>query len=97
MAAADYFIKFDGIKGESIDAKHKDEIDVESWSWGETHAVADPSGSGAGTGKVSMQDFFRDGAEQGERRSHEGLRHRATHQDLRHSRPPKPARSSRNT
>jgi type VI secretion system secreted protein Hcp len=55
--AADYFIKFDGIKGESIDAKHKDEIDVESWSWGETHAVADPSGSGAGTGKVSMQDF----------------------------------------
>ena len=38
MAAVDYFIKFDGIKGESADAKHKDEIDVESWSWGETHA-----------------------------------------------------------
>ena len=38
MAAVDYFIKFDGIKGESTDAKHKDEIDVESWSWGETHA-----------------------------------------------------------
>jgi len=34
MAAVDYFIKFDGIKGESADAKHKDEIDVESWSWG---------------------------------------------------------------
>ena len=40
MAAVDYFIKFDGIKGESTDAKHKDEIDVESWSWGETHAGA---------------------------------------------------------
>ena len=40
MAAVDYFIKFDGIKGESTDAKHKDEIDVESWSWGETHATA---------------------------------------------------------
>jgi type VI secretion system secreted protein Hcp len=57
MAAVDYFIKFDGIKGESADAKHKDEIDVESWSWGETHAGAAPSGGGAGAGKVSMQDF----------------------------------------
>ena len=37
MATTDYFIKFDGIKGESADAKHKDEIDIESWSWGETH------------------------------------------------------------
>jgi type VI secretion system secreted protein Hcp len=57
MAAADYFIKFDGIKGESVDAKHKDEIDVESWSWAETQTVSGTSGSGAGTGKVSMQDF----------------------------------------
>ena len=57
MAAVDYFIKFDGIKGESADVKHKDEIDVESWSWGETHAGAASSGGGAGTGKVSMQDF----------------------------------------
>ena len=40
MATTDYFIKFDGIKGESTDAKHKDEIDVESWSWGETHACS---------------------------------------------------------
>ena len=47
MAAVDYFIKFDGIKGESADAKHKDEIDVESWSWGETHAGTGPAG-GAG-------------------------------------------------
>jgi type VI secretion system secreted protein Hcp len=57
MAAVDYFIKFDGIKGESTDAKHKDEIDIESWSWGATHAGAGGSGSGAGAGKVSMQDF----------------------------------------
>ena len=34
MAAVDYFLKLDGIKGESTDAKHKDEIDVESFSWG---------------------------------------------------------------
>ena len=57
MAAVDYFIKFDGIKGESADAKHKDEIDVESWSWGETHSGGASSGGGGGTGKVSMQDF----------------------------------------
>jgi type VI secretion system secreted protein Hcp len=57
MAAVDYFLKFDGIKGESADAKHKDEIDIESWSWGETHAGPARSGRGAGAGKVSMQDF----------------------------------------
>ena len=56
MAQVDYFLKFDGIKGESADAKHKDEIDIEAWSWGETHA-AGPAGGGGGGGKVSMQDF----------------------------------------
>jgi type VI secretion system secreted protein Hcp len=57
MAAVDYFIKFDGIKGESADAKHKDEIDVESWSWGETRAGTPGPGGGGGAGKVAMQDF----------------------------------------
>ena len=56
MAAVDFFLKFDGIKGESTDAKHKDEIDVESWSWGETHAAAG-AGVGGGAGKVAMRDF----------------------------------------
>jgi type VI secretion system secreted protein Hcp len=54
MAQVDYFIKFDGIKGESTDAKHKDEIDVEAGSWGVTHAAGPGGGGGA---KVSMQDF----------------------------------------
>ena len=57
MAAVDYFIKLDGIKGESADAKHKDEIDVESWSWGETNAGVQVGGGGGGAGKVAMQDF----------------------------------------
>ena len=58
MAAVDYFIKFDGIKGESADVKHKDEIDVESWSWGETNAGGTGSGGGGGgAGKVAVQDF----------------------------------------
>ncbi len=34
QAAIDAFLKIDGIKGESTDARHKDEIDVLSWSWG---------------------------------------------------------------
>jgi type VI secretion system secreted protein Hcp len=55
--AVDYFIKFDGIKGESADAKHKGEIDIESWSWGETQ-VRPGHGGGGGAGKVSMQDFL---------------------------------------
>ena len=33
MAGA-IFARIAGIKGESVDAKHKDEIDVLSWSWG---------------------------------------------------------------
>ena len=57
MAAADYFLKLDGIKGESKDDKHKDEIDVTSFSFGESQSGTFSSGGGGGAGKVSMQDF----------------------------------------
>jgi type VI secretion system secreted protein Hcp len=57
MAAVDYFLKIDGITGESQDAKHKDEIELESWSWGETNAGSHAGGTGGGAGKVVMQDF----------------------------------------
>jgi type VI secretion system secreted protein Hcp len=57
MALVDYFLKLDGIKGESADAKHKDELDIESFSWGLTHPTGGAAGGGAGAGKVSMQDF----------------------------------------
>jgi type VI secretion system secreted protein Hcp len=57
MAAVDYFLKVDGIDGESTDDKHKNEIDVESWSWGETNSGTHAGGGGGGAGKVSMQDF----------------------------------------
>ncbi len=55
--AVDYFLKIDGIEGESQDHKHKNEIDVESWSWGQTNAGDAASRGGMGAGKVSMQDF----------------------------------------
>jgi type VI secretion system secreted protein Hcp len=57
MAAVDYFLKLEGIDGESADSKHKNEIDLESWSWGETQTGSHASGGGGGAGKVSMQDF----------------------------------------
>ena len=57
MAAVDYFLKVDGIDGESTDDKHKNEIDLESWSWGETNAGTSRAGGGGGAGKVVMQDF----------------------------------------
>jgi type VI secretion system secreted protein Hcp len=56
MAAVDYYLKIDGIDGESTDAKHKGEIDVLSWSWGETNSGSG-AGGGHGAGKVQMQDF----------------------------------------
>lgn len=57
MALADYFLKLSGIEGESKDKTHKNEIDLESWSWGETQQGSFHSGSGGGSGKVDGGDF----------------------------------------
>jgi type VI secretion system secreted protein Hcp len=57
VAVADYFLKIDGIAGESQDSKHKGEIQLESFGWGESQLGAGARGAGAGTGKVEMQDF----------------------------------------
>jgi type VI secretion system secreted protein Hcp len=56
FAASDYFLKIDGVDGESADSKHKGEIDIESWSWGASQSGTSAGGGGA-AGKVSMQDF----------------------------------------
>lgn len=55
--AVDYFLKIDGVPGESKDKTHKDTIDVLSWSWGESQSGSMAYGGGGGAGKVSMQDF----------------------------------------
>jgi len=57
MAVVDYFLKIDGIEGESQDHKHKNEIELESWSWGATNSGSMAHGGGGGAGKVNMQDF----------------------------------------
>jgi len=49
------FLKLGDIKGESTDDKHKDEIEVLSFSFGISQTIA--AGGGGATGKVSMQDF----------------------------------------
>jgi len=55
--AEDIFLKIDGISGESSDTSHKDEINVLSYTWGESQPVVPSSGSGGAAGKVTMQDF----------------------------------------
>ncbi len=50
----DMFLKLEGIAGESRDAKHKDEIEIESFSWG---ATRDPAVRAAAKVKVALQDF----------------------------------------
>jgi type VI secretion system secreted protein Hcp len=56
--AVDLFLKIDGVAGESLDEKHKDEIELEAFSWGEVNPSSHggPSG-GTGAGKVQMQDL----------------------------------------
>jgi type VI secretion system secreted protein Hcp len=57
MAAVDYFLKIDGIEGESQDDGHKGEIEVQSFSWGVTQTGSLAQGGGGATHKVHMQDF----------------------------------------
>jgi type VI secretion system secreted protein Hcp len=57
MAQADMFLKLTNIKGEALDSKHKDEIEVLSWSFGASQEGSAHGGTGSGTGKVSIQDL----------------------------------------
>ena len=55
--ATDMFLKLDDVKGESIDDKHKDEVDVLSWNWSMSQAGTTHIGTGGGAGKVSVGDL----------------------------------------
>ena len=55
--AMSIFARLGAIKGESQDARHKDEIDVLSWSWGVSQSGTAGHGGGGGAGKVSFHDF----------------------------------------
>ena len=55
--ASDIFGKLGDIKGESLDDKHKDEIEVLSYSWGVTNAGSMAHGTGGGEGKATFHDL----------------------------------------
>jgi type VI secretion system secreted protein Hcp len=56
--AVSIFARIGTIKGESQDAKHKDEIEVLSWSWGLANSgTIAHGGGGGGAGKASFHDL----------------------------------------
>jgi len=55
--ATSIFARIGTIKGESRDAKHKDEIEVLSWAWGLSQTGTAGHGGGGGAGKASFHDF----------------------------------------
>jgi type VI secretion system secreted protein Hcp len=57
VVAADIFAKLGDIKGESLDDKHKDQIELLSWSWGVTRPHSMAIGSGGGEGKATFHDL----------------------------------------
>jgi type VI secretion system secreted protein Hcp len=57
MAQADYYLKLDGIEGESGDEKHKGTIEILSFSLGAQQAGTGGAGGGHGAGKVHIHDM----------------------------------------
>lgn len=57
MAQEDYFLKIDGITGESQDDKHKDQIHLTSWSMGVANIGTGGSNLGSGGGRSNVQDL----------------------------------------
>jgi type VI secretion system secreted protein Hcp len=57
MATKDYFLKIEGIEGESQDPKHKGEIDIESFQWGESNPRIHGISGDSGQSKVQMRDI----------------------------------------
>jgi type VI secretion system secreted protein Hcp len=57
MAQADFYLKIDGIEGESMQKGFEKAIEIESWSFGATNAGSAGQGSGLGAGKATVQDF----------------------------------------
>lgn len=55
--ATDIFAKIGDIKGESLDSKHKDEVEVLSFSWGLSNSSSMAPGSGSAVGKATFQDL----------------------------------------
>lgn len=57
MATVDYFLKMDGVYGETADSTHKDAMDIMSWSGGVQQTGTAGSGGGAGGGRAQFKDI----------------------------------------
>src|SRR6266850_262113 len=58
MAVVDYFLKIDGIAGESTDLQHKDEFEIKDFSFDvENPTTIGSATGGAGAGKVRFSEF----------------------------------------
>jgi type VI secretion system secreted protein Hcp len=57
MAAVDYFLKLEGIEGESQDAKHKGEIQLDAFSWGAVNPLDPGTGQSVGKVRVHLAQF----------------------------------------
>ncbi len=55
--AVDYFLKLDGIQGESADKNHTGWIQLMSFSWGASQITSVAGTGGSGAGKVDLSDF----------------------------------------
>jgi type VI secretion system secreted protein Hcp len=56
-ASAEYFLKINGVKGESNKSGYESQIEIESFSWGATQTGGHAVGGGGGVGGVNMGDF----------------------------------------
>jgi type VI secretion system secreted protein Hcp len=55
--SVDFFLKLDGVNGESKDSKHAGEIEILSFTWGVQQVGAQGAGGGGGAGKAAFQDL----------------------------------------
>ena len=55
--AVDFYLDLGDIKGESKDEKHKDQIQLMSFSWGGSQATTVSGSGGSGAGKADLSDF----------------------------------------
>jgi type VI secretion system secreted protein Hcp len=57
MPQEDFFLKIEGVTGESQDKDHSDEIHLSSFSFGVTNSATGGSNLGSGAGRSNVQDL----------------------------------------
>jgi type VI secretion system secreted protein Hcp len=56
-ASVDYYLKIEGVEGESADDAHKGQIEIQSFSWGVSNLGSTAMAGGAGAGKASFSNL----------------------------------------